>query len=192
MVYLLKYWDSQLFLWLNDKHNDFFDVVMLWASNKLFWIPLYLFLIYLLFKNFKKKSFWILLTVGVLIFCADQFSVGLKNYFQRLRPCHDPALEGLVHLVKNKCGGSFGFVSSHATNHFAIAVLLSLIFKNTYKYFTPVIIIWAAVIAYSRVYLGVHYPGDILGGAILGTLLGFILGKTYLFLSNKFILKTNN
>jgi len=192
VVYLLKYWDSQLFLWLNDKHNDFFDVVMLWASNKLFWIPLYLFLIYLLFKNFKKKSFWILLTVGVLIFCADQFSVGLKNYFQRLRPCHDPALEGLVHLVKNKCGGSFGFVSSHATNHFAIAVLLSLIFKNTYKYFTPVIIIWAAVIAYSRVYLGVHYPGDILGGAILGTLLGFILGKTYLFLSNKFILKTNN
>lgn len=190
MVDLLKYWDSQLFLWLNDKHNSFFDLVMFWASNKLFWIPLYLFLIYLLFKNFKKKSFWILLTVGVLIFCADQFSVGLKNYFQRLRPCHEPALEGLVHLVKNKCGGSFGFVSSHATNHFAIAVFLSLIFKNTYKYFAPIIIVWAAIIAYSRVYLGVHYPGDILGGAILGTLLGLILGKTYLFLAHKFLIQS--
>lgn len=192
MIDLLKYWDSQLFLWLNNKHNGFFDIVMFWASNKFFWIPLYIFLIYLLFKNYKQKAFWTLLFVAILILCADQFSVGFKNYFQRLRPCHDPSLEGLVHLVNNKCGGSFGFVSSHASNHFAIAVFFSLIFRNTYKYFTPIIIVWAAFIAYSRVYLGVHYPGDILGGAILGTLLGLILGKTYLILFNKVLNKEKN
>lgn len=190
MIESLKYWDTQLFLWLNDKHNAFFDIVLFWASNKLFWIPLYLFLIYLLFKNYNKRSYWILLAVAILILCADQFSVGLKNYFQRLRPCHEPALEGLVHLVKNRCGGSFGFVSSHATNHFAIAVFLSFIFKNTYKYFTPIILLWAAVITYSRVYLGVHYPGDILGGAILGITLGFLIGKIYLTAEKKYLVKT--
>ena len=106
MLELLKYWDLQLFLWLNDKHNAFFDFVMYWASNKLIWIPLYIFFLYLLIKHFKLNSIWILLTIGILILCADQFSVGLKDYFQRLRPCHEPTFEGIVHLVNNKCGGN--------------------------------------------------------------------------------------
>ena len=165
---------------------------MYWASNKLIWIPLYLFFLYLLIKHFKLNSIWILLTIGILILCTDQFSVGLKNYFQRLRPCHEPTLEGLVHLVNNKCGGKFGFVSSHASNHFALAIFLSVIFRKTYKYFALSIFVWAALIAYSRVYLGVHYPGDIIGGAILGILLGLIFGKLYLALQRKYLLNHKN
>jgi len=186
---LLKYWDLQSFLWLNDKHNVFFDFVMYWASNKLIWIPLYLFFLYLLIKNFKQNTIWILLTIAVLILCADQFSVGFKCFFQRLRPCHEPELEGMIHLINNKCGGSFGFVSSHASNHFAIATFLSLIFKNTYKYFSVPIFLWAAIIAYSRIYLGVHYPGDVIGGATLGILTGYILGKIYLMIERKYLYK---
>lgn len=191
MIELLKKWDTVVFLFLNDKHNAFFDFVMFWASNKLIWIPLYIFFLYLIVKRFKMNSIWIILTIGVLILCADQFSVGIKNYFQRLRPCHEPMLEGLVHLFNNNCGGKFGFVSSHASNHFAIAVFLSVIFKNTYKYFTLAILVWASIIAYSRVYLGVHYPGDILGGAILGTFLGFFLGEMYLVLERKYLTPPN-
>lgn len=187
MIESIKYCDQQLFLWLNEKHNIFFDYVMYWASDKLIWVPLYLFFLYLLIKNYKLNSLWILLTIGILILCADQFSVGFKNYFQRLRPCHEPSFEGLVHLVKNKCGGQFGFVSSHASNHFALATFLSIIFRITYKYFSIAIFLWAAIIAYSRIYLGVHYPGDVIGGATLGILLGLVFGNLYLFIQRKFL-----
>ena len=115
--------------------------------------------------------------------------MAIKNYFQRLRPCHEPTLEGLVHLVNNKCGGKFGFVSSHASNHFALAVFLSILYKNTYKYFPLLIFLWAAIIAYSRIYLGVHYPGDVIGGAISGILFGFIFGKIYLIIDGKYLMK---
>jgi undecaprenyl-diphosphatase len=189
MIEQLKQWDTELFLFINEKHSVFWDFVMYWASNKLVWIPLYVFFLYLLIKHFKLNSIWILLIIGILILCADQFSVGLKNYFQRLRPCHEPALEGLVHIVNNKCGGKFGFVSSHASNHFALAIFLSIIFKNTYKYFTIPVILWAAIIAYSRIYLGVHYPGDVIGGAIPGILLGLISGKIYLIIEGKYLMK---
>ncbi len=178
MIETLKHWDTQLFLFLNGMHNEFWDFIMFWASEKLIWIPLYIFFLYLIIRHFKKKFYWIMAMAILMIAMSDLVSVhAFKNVVMRLRPCHEPALEGLVHLVKNKCGGEFGFVSSHAVNHFAMASFFSVIFFKRIRFFIPLIFLWAAFISYSRIYLGVHYPGDVICGALVGAMLGFFSGK---------------
>jgi undecaprenyl-diphosphatase len=187
MFEVLKHWDTQLFLFLNGMHNEFWDFVMFWASEKLIWIPLYIFFLYLIIRYFKKKSYWIIAMVILMIAVSDLLSVhAFKNVFMRLRPCHEPALEGLVHLVKNKCGGEFGFVSSHAVNHFAMAAFFSVIFFKRIRFFIPLIFLWAAFISYSRIYLGVHYPGDVICGGMVGISFGFLFGKLAIFIINKY------
>lgn len=168
-------WDKELFLILNGWNSGFWDVMMYNISNKLIWIPLYLLFLYWLIRFYKKDAIWIILALFLVITLSDQLSVhGFKNVFLRLRPCHDPDLSGLVHIVKDKCGGQYGFYSSHATNHFALAVFFLLVFKNRIRYFTPVILIWAAIVAYSRIYLGVHFPADVIAGAMMGSLIGWL------------------
>ena len=170
MLDFLNSIDTQMFLLINGAHSGFWDTVMWRISGKIEWIPLYLFIIWMLIRKFQWKTLWILLAVALLITLSDQASVHLfKNVFERLRPCHQPDLVGQVHVVRDHCGGMYGFVSSHAANTFALAVLTGLLLRNTY-YWTG-ILFWALLVGYSRVYLGVHYPGDILFGAILGGLL---------------------
>jgi len=166
--------DTQLFLYLNSLHSDFFDKIMWFVSGKLEWIPLYLAIIFFIFRRYKIKGFIPLFFLIVAVALADLISVNLfKDLFQRLRPCHNPEIENVVHLVNNKCGGMYGFVSSHAANAFALAGFTFLLFRN--KYFTFGIFIWATVVSYSRIYLGVHYPADVICGAVLGLLLGILL-----------------
>ncbi|MFO7755913.1 MAG: phosphatase PAP2 family protein, partial [Bacteroidales bacterium] len=132
-----------------------------------------------------KRSLLLIIPIIILtVTASDQLSVhAFKEVFQRLRPCHEPELSGLVHTVNNKCGGLYGFVSSHAANSFAVAVLsLGLLRK---KWFTAGILFWAALVSYSRVYLGVHYPGDIIGGALLGTLIAYAFLLLYGFLEGR-------
>lgn len=187
MVEKLIHWDTQIFLALNGAHNSFFDVVMFWASDKYIWIPLYLFLLILVFIKLRWKGVFVLVAIAVLITLSDQASVQLfKEVFKRLRPCHEPALDGLVHLVDGRCGGKYGFVSSHATNVFALATFMSLFFRENYKYSTFLLMLWASFVAYSRIYLGVHYPGDVLGGAVLGAAIGIVVYKLYLYLNLRF------
>ncbi|MDD5507615.1 MAG: phosphatase PAP2 family protein [Bacteroidales bacterium] len=176
MIERIKELDRNLFLLINGWNSPFWDTAMYWLSDRLIWIPLYLLLIYFLIRYYKKQTIIILLFVAILMFLSDQTSVNLfKNIFQRLRPCHEPSLAGLVHTVRDKCGGQYSFVSSHATNHFAISVFLIPFLGKKMKYFTPLILLWAAIISYSRIYLGVHYPGDVIGGTILGSALGLAI-----------------
>lgn len=187
MIDKLIHFDQEIFLALNGAHNSFFDFVMYWASDKLIWIPLYLFLLILVFIKLRWKGVFVLLAIAALITLSDQASVHLfKDVFKRFRPCHEPLLDGMVHLVKGHCGGKYGFVSSHATNVFAIAIFMSFFFKENYRYSTLTLMLWATFISYSRIYLGVHYLGDVLGGAILGGIIGIIVYKIYFWLGIKF------
>lgn len=175
MLENLIQFDKELFLALNGLHNGFFDHVMVYASAKLFWIPFYLFLLYFIIKEFKWKTLLILLFVAILITLSDQISVhAFKNVFQRLRPCHEEDLMMQVRLVQG-CGGQYGFVSNHATNSFALATFVAGLFYTRIKWLVWVMVFWAILVSYSRIYLGVHYPGDILGGAVLGFLIGHSL-----------------
>lgn len=185
LIQSIKDIDTQLFLFLNSLHNPFFDVIMFWVSHKFFWIPLYAFFLFLSYKHFGKKVFLVAAAAVLLIILSDQLSVhAFKNMFLRYRPCHNLLIRSKVHL-NDGCGGVYGFVSSHAANTFALAMFLSLLFKNKIKYLGVSIFIWAAFVSYSRIYNGVHYPADIAVGAILGMGIGIVVFKIYQFANNR-------
>lgn len=174
---MLERLDQQLFLFLNSLNSPLWDTVMHAISGKVIWVPLYLAILIFLGIKYKRKFLVILLFIILAATLADQISVLFKNYFQRLRPCHEPSLEGLIHLVNGECGGKFGFVSSHATNSFNVALISLLFIKK--RWYTIGIILWALVVGYSRIYLGVHYPGDVICGSLLGALIGWSIYKLY-------------
>jgi undecaprenyl-diphosphatase len=154
-------------------------------SGKLIWVPLYLAILIAIGKKYKRKFLVMILFITIAAVLADQFSVLFKNLFERLRPCHEPELQGIVHLVKGECGGLYGFVSSHASNSFNVA-LLSLLFVKK-RWFTLCIILWAAIVGYSRIYLGVHYPGDVICGSLLGSLIGWGIYSLYKLTDNEIL-----
>ena len=167
--------DSQLFLWLNGLHADWLDPVMVSITEMWPWIPLYGLWLFLLFRQYGKRGWWVLLAVALVVLCSDQLSAHVcKPLFHRLRPCFNPELEGLVHLPKGLPGGRYGFVSSHAANTFAIAAFLTPVLRKSCHWIGWVLYGWAFISSYSRIYVGVHYPGDIICGAALGILIGLM------------------
>lgn len=175
--------DQQLFLYLNHLGCDGLDPVMRFLSGPVPWILLTLLILLVTAQRsnwkFNDKSFWIILTAfAIASLISEQSSVHLfKNVFERLRPCHEPALAEQVRLAASHCGGAFGFVSTHASNSFTLAILILLIFKRNWLSIS--VFVWATLISYSRIYVGVHYPGDVLGGMLLGCAIAVVVYLVY-------------
>jgi undecaprenyl-diphosphatase len=182
---MLERFDQQLFLIINSSNSPFFDQVMHAISGRLIWAPLYLAILIYLGIKYKRKFLIILIFTILAITLSDQASVVLKNLTQRLRPCNEPSLTGLVHLINGECGGLFSFVSSHAANSFNVAFLSLLLIKK--RWYSIGMIVWATVIGYSRIYLGVHYPGDVIFGFLLGAFIGWGIYRFYVLTDNKIL-----
>lgn len=167
--------DRQLFLFLNHMGSKTFDGFWMLMTNKATNIFLYLILAFLYLRQTSPKSFLMLLTfVAIMILVTDQGTNLFKNGFERLRPCHDPSLREMLRLVKSTCGGLYGYFSGHASNSFALAVFFSIIFRNKYNRLPFLLLFIAFLVAYSRIYIGVHYPLDVISGIAFGTLVGMV------------------
>lgn len=178
--------DIELFLFLNNLGTQQWDGFWLFITNKLSAIPLYILLLYLTYKQLGfKKTVLAVLFVILLISISDQTSNLFKYGFKRLRPCHDENLSNLVRLVKESCGGLYSYFSAHASNSMAVGVFFTLLFKGKNKYVGYFMILWAILVAYSRIYIGVHFPADVLTGALIGFIYSLILYKLFSFFSKK-------
>jgi undecaprenyl-diphosphatase len=183
--------DKKVFLYLNSLHAPWLDPIMLYATDKVVSVPLYLFLLYIVIRHYRNDSWAPLLGILITILLADQVtSTVMKPLFQRLRPSRDPALEGIVHIVNGYIGGKYGFASSHAANTFGASLFFWMLFGARTKWIA-LLFVWAAFISYSRIYLGVHYPGDLLAGIVVGFAASFAGFKLYEWLM-KFTNKNAN
>lgn len=181
-------YERDLFLWLNDHHTAYWDTFMWIYSGKLIWLPLAIVGLIIYVYKIKWTEALLVLVCAVLVgMLCDFFSAQvIKPYFERFRPTHHPDFQELVQVVKGYRGGRYGFISNHAANGFGVVAFASLLFR--YKYFTLTMILWATITGYSRIYLGVHFLSDIIGGVIWGTFSGVLVYYIYLT-SRRFILK---
>ena len=181
----LQQFDAGIFSAINGWHAAYFDSFMWLVTKIATWIPMILMLLYLLyFKKGWRKTVAVVLAIALVILIADQVSASIiKPLVERARPSHNESLQSTIHIVNGYRGGPFGFVSSHAANCFGIALLLAMIFKN--RLFTWTMVVWATLMCYSRIYLGVHYPGDIVCGAILGFLAAWLVYRIFVWFGKK-------
>ncbi len=187
MLDQLIHLDRELFLFLNNLGTDSWDGFWLTVTNKWTSIPIYLLLLILSYKYLGiKKTLWVLVSVALLITSTDQLANFFKYGVRRLRPCHEEDLLGQMRLVKAYCGGKFAFFSAHAANSFAIATFFVLLLKERFRLFPFVLLFWALLVAYSRIYIGVHYPLDVITGSLVGALFGWLFYKLYIFAMQKF------
>ncbi|NND06181.1 MAG: phosphatase PAP2 family protein [Saprospiraceae bacterium] len=172
-------WDQWMFLSINGWENAFLDQIVPLYRHKLFWIPFYVFIVSFLVKNFPKNGLWMVLFAVITIGISDTASSQwIKKSVQRLRPCNDNTISKQVEL-RVRCGGGYSFTSSHATNHTALAFYLIILFQGMRKWWGWLLILWALSVGWSQIYVGVHYPLDVLAGSVLGAVIGTMLAWLY-------------
>ncbi len=181
--------DKETFLFLNNLGTPAWDGIWLAITDKWTSIPLYLLLLLLSARLLGlKKTLVLLVAVALTITACDQLANFFKLGVGRLRPCHDPELSGLYRLVKASCGGKFGYFSAHAANSFAVAVFFSHLLRKSYSWLPWVLVLWAGIVSYSRIYIGVHFPLDVVSGALVGTFMGWLFFRLYIFALDRFSL----
>lgn len=184
MLETLDNWDKQAIVFINSFHADWLDPIVYYVTMTEFWIPLYLYLMYLIFRDHGKRGWLVMAGIVLCIVLTDRITSGLmKPYFERLRPSNNPALT--LHLVYGYRGGMYGFASSHAANTMGIAIFVFLLMRQTYRY-SWLMFAWAAIMCYTRLYLGVHYPGDILAGTLVGLTAGLVAFRFYRWLVDRY------
>jgi undecaprenyl-diphosphatase len=171
------------------------DQIMWQISGKFIWIPLYLVIIWFIVKERKWNVIYTIIFIALMIVISDQISGLIKDAVLRLRPSHNPMFENLIHLVKDGNGnlyrgGNYGFVSSHAANTFAVAIFLTLFFRK--RWVSIGIFVWAIIVSYSRIYLGVHYPFDVMGGMIVGLFSGLLIFYVDNYIYKKQVVSSKN
>ncbi len=181
--------DSKLFLYLNNLGTSKFDIFWISLSKIEANILMYLFLFLLFFYNQKIRPkliyiFYFFFVIALMIIITDQGANIFKDSFQRLRPCYNESIIDSLRLVKENCGGKYGFFSAHASNSFSLAIFFGLLFINRIRYIIMITIVYASLISYSRIYIGVHYPIDIIFGSFFGIFVGFVM---YSFVYLKFL-----
>ncbi len=182
MLDTLKRIDTELFLFLNGKHTPFLDFIMYWASDQFIWIPFYGLLLAYMVYRLRRDSLYVIVAIALLITLSDQISSHLIKFLvRRPRPSHVEELAGMIHLSKAGPGGLYGFVSSHASNSFALALFFVLVLPRADRWLKILLLSWAVLVSYSRIYNGVHYPGDVLGGMVVGG--GLALGMAWAYRS---------
>ncbi|MFX0558180.1 phosphatase PAP2 family protein [Maribacter sp. CXY002] len=185
----LLHLDKELFLYLNGMGNSDWDIFWQFVSNKFSAIPLYLFLLIVTYQKFgAKRTALLVIAVALLITVSDQLSNFFKYGVARHRPCHDEEVVHVMRLVKSYCGGKYGYFSAHASNSFAIAIYFGGLLRDRVRFIAFLLLVWALLVAYSRIYIGVHFPLDVLTGAAVGALLGWIFLKLFIFADRKFAL----
>jgi|GEM_PF-24903 len=186
----LERFDQWLFLQLNGKlTNPVFDFFLPYTRDSVFWAPLYIFLLAFMMLNYGRKGWWWSIGFVCTVAIADMVGTRIfKEGFERLRPCQDPLFFQNVRLLLKHCSGSFSFTSNHAANHFGLATYLIITLRHQFGKWIYLFYIWAFVIAYAQVYVGVHYPLDVLGGAGLGTLAGLLTATIFIKRAGNFTL----
>ncbi len=178
----LKSCDQRLFIYINSFWtNHFLDALFPVWRDSITWVPVYLFLLLFVVFNFGRKAFpWVCLFIITVSLCDQVSSTFVKDWVARPRPCSDPYFSQYVRLLLNRCPSSGSFTSSHATNHFGMSVFIALTFKQFIGKWKYLLYFWAATISYAQVYIGVHYPLDVIGGGVLGALIGWASASFYI------------